>query len=85
MNFKNWMNRNYRRSLSEKGDLARHIHSDEKFRQNGPCKFEGWRVLIRDYLVNKGAGQVRLQTFDVCWKEYEQCERARLKMSLRKQ
>lgn len=79
MTFKNWMSRNYRYNLNDKGDLAHHIRIDEKFPQNGKGKFDGWRELIRSYLVEHGADHGRLQTFDICWEEYEKCERARLK------
>lgn len=79
MCFKNWMKKNYLENGTWRGRLARDIRSDEKFPINGVKKYEGWRVLIRKYLVDNNACDECLEAFDFCWEEYEQCERARLK------
>lgn len=85
MNFKNWMKKNYLEDTTWKGRLARDIHTDEKFPKNGVVKFEGWRSLMREYLEKHHACDECLDVFEKCWKEYEYCERMRLKLPLSKQ
>ena len=83
MTFYNVMMRNYRNGEGAKRDLACDMHDDkEKFPKNGARKFDGWHKILREYLEGQGACDDCLDTFEECWKEYEQCERKRLKMRL---
>ena len=85
MNFKNWMRKNYLEDNTWKGRLARDIRTDETFPKNGVVKFEGWRILMREYLEKNHACSECLEAFETCWKEYEKCERVILKLRLPKQ
>ena len=82
MNFKNWMRKHYLEDATWKSRLARDIRTDENFPKNGVVKFEGWRTLMRKYLENNRACSECLDAFETCWREYEQCERDRLKARL---
>lgn len=83
MNFYNYMVKNYLEEDSPKGDLARDMKSDkEDFPENTVGKFDGWKKLIRRYLIRKSSCPDCIKTFDEAWKEYEECERKRLKRPL---
>lgn len=76
MTFYTFMTRNYRKSDSPKGDLARDMVRDsEKFPRNRPCKFKGWHDLIHKYLVSNDACRECLVVFEECWEEYVRCEK----------
>jgi len=78
MTFYTFMMKTYRSDDSPAGDLARDMKSDAAtFPRNGKGKFEGWRTIIRDYLMDRGACDNCLATFDECWKEYMKCEKRR--------
>lgn len=84
MTFYTFMMRNHQGKDTPEGDLAADMKRDkERFPKNGTGKFRGWYRLIRGYLVDHNACDDCLATFDACWKEYELCERKRLKRSLR--
>lgn len=84
MTFKVWMRRHYRNGISEKGDLARHICTDDSFPMNGYGKFDGWHSVITDYLHGRGAAPFVMMTFEQCWEEYVKCEKERLNRSSRR-
>ena len=85
MTFKTWLKRTYFNANSKEGDLARAVWSDESFPKNGARKFDGWHQIIKGHLYRAGACYDCMETFEKCWKEYELCERKRLKMALPKQ
>ena len=83
MTFYTWMMRNYKGDVSPAGDLATDMERDkEGFPRNGAGKFQGWHDLILRYLELQGACWECIEVFEECWKEYELCERKRLKRSL---
>lgn len=84
MTFYTFMMRNYQGQDTPEGDLAADMKRDkERFPKNGTGKFNGWHRLIREYLTDQDACDGCLEAFESCWKEYELCERKRLKRSLR--
>ena len=85
MTFKNWLRKNYIDEIGPEGDLARDVDRDEDFPMNGPAKYKGWHRILHDYLMRAGACYECMDVFEECWKEYELCERKRLKMALPKQ
>ena len=85
MNFRNWLRKNYIDENSPEGDFARDVWSDKKFPSNGLRKFDGWHRIFEGYLTRAGACSDCMNVFEKCWKEYELCERKRLKMALPKQ
>lgn len=79
MTFYTYMMRNYRGTVTPKGDLANDMHDDkEQFPRNGPGKFKGWHKLIRGYLERCGACDDCLSVFEECWEEYVKCEKSKL-------
>lgn len=79
MTYKNWMKRNYADLDSPEGDLARDVWNDETFPKNRCCKFKGWHDLIKSYLERKAACTEAISLFEKTWKEYEACEKQRLR------
>ena len=80
MNFYNYMMKNYYGKTCPEGDLASDMHEDKaSFPMNGKGKFNGWHKLIRSYLDECGACDACIDVFEKCWKEYEACERLKLK------
>lgn len=79
MTYKNWMKRNYAEKDSPEGDLARDVWSDESFPKNRSCKYKGWHDLIKSYLERRQACSEAISLFEKTWKEYESCEKQRLK------
>ena len=85
MCFKNWLKKKYINDSGPKGYLARDVWMDKTFPINGAAKFNGWHEYIYDYMMKEGACYECIDIFEQCWKEYELCERKRLKMALPKQ
>lgn len=76
MTFYNFMMRNYLNSNGAKSDLAHDMRSDKSsFPKNSEGKYTGWYKLIYEYLVDRGACHDALLVFEVCWKEYLECEK----------
>lgn len=78
MSFYRYTIKRYLNENSLKGDLARDMKADKNFPINSSCKFDGWKMLIREYLESQGACYDCLLVFDEVWKEYEICEKKRL-------
>ena len=78
MKFYTYMMRNHYGEQSPAGDLAGDIKRDkDSFPRLGIGKHDE----IRWYLDMQGACDACLDVFEKCWKEYEQCEKKRLKQS----
>ena len=83
MKFYTFMVRNHIDDTGPIGKLARDMKEDkEHFPMNGVMKFDGWHRIMRDYLEGCGAEDKYQDAFEEAWKEYEQCERKRLKLKL---
>lgn len=80
MTFYTYMIRNFLKEDSPEGDLAKDMKRDkDTFPRNGTGKFTGNHNMIRRYLEMNHACADCLDVFESCWKEYEGCERSRLK------
>ncbi|HRR77727.1 MAG TPA: YozE family protein [Ruminococcus sp.] len=74
MTFYTYMTRYHIDDNTPVGNLARDIKRDkEKFPRNGKGKFNGWRELIYNYLVQQKACNGCLAAFDESWEEYVSC------------
>lgn len=83
MSFYTFMMKNHKGKDTPEGDLAADMKRDkDRFPKNGAGKFDGWHRLIREHLEMRGACDACLAVFESCWREYELCERKRLKRSL---
>lgn len=80
MTFYTFMIHNYKNDESPAGKLAEDMESDsENFPRNCPYKFKGWHEQLYKYLLENGACNDCLITFEECWEEYVKCEKKRLK------
>lgn len=80
MTFYTFMTHNYENANSPAGDFARDMKRDAKhFPRNRPSsRFEEWHQRLRDYLINRSACDVCLETFEKCWEEYVKREKKRM-------